>query len=131
MNVARLTISASLICVSCAVAHFLTERSRINPFDEPQVRAIASALAIGMREEDALKQLSTNGLELNSTLNYGSNHRFHIYCFTNNQPRSSCGLRLEIHQTNNRLAVTPTGVLRAVLLNDVQIARTNEVRLVP
>jgi hypothetical protein len=128
------TCSLALACCLCGgsmMAQMLTERSRVNPIGEAQVRSIASRLIIGMPEVDALRLLSTSGVNVNATIHY-TNHWLRVFSYTNETPgHSSFWLKLRQKPTEHGLlmahglVVITNGILEGAFLRDVQLARTN------
>ena len=143
----RLFTLAFLVCALSAIAQFVTKWSHVNQVGETQVKAVASRLVIGMREKDAMGLLASNGLHVTSGIRE-TDHWIRIYCYTNSPRQHSCGLWLEFRQkpsstglimttnppsgirmyvteTTNQFVAMTNGILRAALLNGIQIARTN------
>ena len=122
-----------LACCICGTmtAQMLTERSRVNPIGEAQARALASRMTIGMSEVDALGFLSTNGLNVNSTI-HETNRWLRVFSYTNETSGCSA-FWLEFRQKptqpgimmRDRLVAITNGVLEGAFLHNVQLARTN------
>jgi hypothetical protein len=124
------------ISVGCAVAQFLTDKGHPNSMREAEVRTVAARLVIGMREEDAIGLLATNGLRVNATVQ-DINCWFYKYCYLDDTPYvrslslefrqkpSGSGLMMTTNQHGVRHVLWTNGILQAAILNNVQIAKTN------
>jgi hypothetical protein len=124
------------VYASCAVAQFLSSPDRPNSIREPELRAIASRLVVGMPEHDAISFLRTNGLRVNATV-HDVNGWSYKYCYLNDTPYvqhlsvgfrqkpSPSGLIWETNQFGVRCVARTNGVLQAAVLGGVQVARTN------
>lgn len=105
----------ALACCCCGgsiTAQMLTERSRVNPIGEAEARTLASRLIIGMSEVDALRFLSTNGVNVNSTI-HETNHWLRVFSYTNETSGHS-GFWLEFRQqpTEHGLMIRHHGLVR-------------------
>jgi hypothetical protein len=133
---ARLFAVGLFACASCALAQFLVHPDRPNSLREPEIRAIASRLVIGMPEHEAISFLSTNGLRVNAAV-HGVRGWCYKYCYLDSTPYvrslsvdfrqkpSPSGLLWTTNQYGVRCVVWTNGILQAAILGGVQIARTN------
>jgi hypothetical protein len=121
---------------TCALAQFLVHPDRPNSLREPEIRAIASRLVIGMPEHDAISLLSTNGLRVNAATHDVSSWSYK-YCYLDRTPivhhlsvdfcqkPSPSGLLWTTNEYGVRCVAWTNGILQAAILGGVQIARTN------